>query len=112
MSEPFPISAPLVFIQAGALQALAIKERGRGDRAWARCRSGICERDQVKATRTRSSGQVKDGTKREGDLHVDVLGGQFKVIQVVVSGSVSIRVQAGGEVTAGHGHTYHSVANT
>lgn len=62
--------------------------------------------------RTRSSVRITDRTKREGHLHVDVLGGQFKTIQVVVARSISIRVQTGGEVTAGHGHTHHSVANT
>lgn len=56
--------------------------------------------------------QIEAGTKREGDLHVDVLGGQFEMIQVVVVRRVCVRVQAGGEVTASHGHTYHRVANT
>lgn len=46
------------------------------------------------------------------DLHVDILGGQSEIIQVVVSRSVSVCVEAGGEVAAGHGHTHHTVVNT
>lgn len=57
----------------------------------------------------RASVWVKD---ERGDLHVDILGGQCKMIQVVVSGSISICVQTGGEVAAGHGHAYDSVTNT
>lgn len=51
-------------------------------------------------------------TGEERYLHVDVLRSQGEVVQVVVSRCVSIRVQTGGEVTAGHGHTHNAVANT
>lgn len=51
-------------------------------------------------------------TKTERDLHVDVLRGQSEVVQVVVSRCVSVGVQTGGEVTAGHGDTHHAVADT
>lgn len=50
--------------------------------------------------------------EEEKDLHVDVLGGQREIVQVVVSMCVSVGVQTGGEVTAGHGHTHHAVADT
>lgn len=52
------------------------------------------------------------GRRRETDLHVHVLGGQSEIVQVVVSRRVGVGVQTGGEVTAGHGHTHHTVADT
>jgi len=48
----------------------------------------------------------------ERDLHVDILRGQCEIVQVVVSRCVSIRVQTGGEVTAGHRDAHHAVADT
>lgn len=47
-----------------------------------------------------------------GDLHADVLRGQCETVQVVVSRCIGISVQTGGEVTAGHGHTHHSISDT
>lgn len=46
------------------------------------------------------------------DLHLDIFWGQGEVLQAIVSGRVRVRVQTGGEVTAGHGHPHHSVADT
>lgn len=48
---------------------------------------------------------------RGADLHVQVLKGQAEVGQVVVSRCVSVCVEAGGEVTAGHRNPHHRVAD-
>lgn len=51
-------------------------------------------------------------TMNDGYLHVDVFWCQSEIVQVVVLKRVSVGVQTGREVTAGHGDTHHSVANT
>lgn len=49
---------------------------------------------------------------KDRHLHVDVFWGQSEIVQIIVSRCVSIGVQTCGEVTAGHGDTHYTVADT
>lgn len=78
----------------GTLQERDLRQRRRGEM-----------KDMLRQTRLKV-------LKKDGHLHIDVLGSQSEVFQVVVSRCVSIGIQAGGEVTAGHGDTHYAVADT
>lgn len=104
------MSAPLVFIQAGALQALPSRDSGTGDKAWARSSRGIWNKEEEDIDEdTSGDGRL---SAKDRDLHLHILRGQSEAFQVVVPGCVSVGVQPSGEVTAGHGDAHNAIANT